>query len=202
MSGANASPARSASAIARSLRKRRSHKLMMNPKLIKSFVLGAMAAYGLAALVLLFAAKLGVLPVQADVVPSKLEARLLGSALHAAVARRASGGTNPIPATEENLMAGAKVYREMCSRCHGGSKEAENTYGRSFYPPAPQLPRTRTSYSDSEMFWIVKHGIRNTAMPAWGNLLSDEDIWQVVTLVENFDSLPNSVSAELLHHHR
>jgi mono/diheme cytochrome c family protein len=52
------------------------------------------------------------------------------------------------------------------------------------------------------MFWIVKHGIRNTAMPAWGNLLSDEDIWQVVTLVKNFDSLPDSVSAELLHHHR
>jgi hypothetical protein len=101
MSGANASPTRSASAIARSLRKRRSHKLIMNPKPIKSFVLGAMAAYGFAALVLLSAAKLGVLPVQADVVPNKLEARLLGSALHAAVARHASGGTIPMPLSEE-----------------------------------------------------------------------------------------------------
>jgi len=180
MSGANASPTG------------RSRKLMMNPKLIKSFVLGAMAAYGFAALVLLFAAKLGVLPVQADVVPSKLEAKLLGSALHAAVARHASGGTNPIPASHENLIAGAKVYREMCSRCHGGSRESDTTYGRSFYPPAPQFPLTRTSYSDSEMFWIVKHGIRNTAMPAWGNLLSDEEIWQVVPLIRTFDSIPDS----------
>jgi mono/diheme cytochrome c family protein len=163
----------------------------MIPKLVKPFVLGAIAAYGFAALVAISAANLGVLPVQADVVPSKLEARLLGSALHAAVARHASGGTNPMPASEENLIAGAKVYREMCARCHGGSKESENTYGQSFYPPAPQLPLTRTSYTDSEMFWIVKHGIRNTAMPAWSNLLSDKEIWQVVTLIRTFDSTPD-----------
>jgi mono/diheme cytochrome c family protein len=161
----------------------------MNFKLVKPLILGAMAAYGFAALVLIGAASLGVLPVQADVVPGKLEARLLGSALHAAVSRHASGETNPIPASEENLIAGAKVYREMCARCHGGSKESENTYGRSFYPPAPQLPLIRTSYTDSEMFWIVKHGIRNTAMPAWGNLLSDREIWQVVTLLRTFNSI-------------
>jgi len=47
------------------------------------------------------------------------------------------------------------------------------------------------------MFWIVKHGIRNTAMPAWGNLLSDDEIWRVVTLINRLDSLPDSVSAEL-----
>jgi mono/diheme cytochrome c family protein len=38
----------------------------------------------------------------------------------------------------------------------------------------------------------VKHGIRNTAMPAWGNLLSDEEIWQVVALIRTFDSIPDS----------
>jgi mono/diheme cytochrome c family protein len=163
----------------------------MNSKLIKPFVLGAIAAYGGAALVLLSSAKLGVLPVQADVAPSRLEAKLLGSALHAAVARHAPSGPNPMPSSEENLISGAKVYRDMCLRCHGGSRESDNSYGRSFYPPAPQLPLIRTSYTDSEMFWIVKHGIRNTAMPAWGNLLSDEEIWQVVTLLRKFDSLPD-----------
>ena len=161
----------------------------MNPKLIKPFVFGAIAAYGCASLALLSAAKLGLLPVQADVAPSTLEGRLLGSALHAAVSRHASGTSNPIPPSEENLVAGAKVYREMCARCHGGSRESDNGFGRSFYPPAPQLPLTGPSYTDSETFWIVKHGIRNTAMPAWRNLLSDEEIWQVVILLRRFDSL-------------
>jgi mono/diheme cytochrome c family protein len=163
----------------------------MNWKLIKPFILGAIAAYGFAAFVLLAAAKAGVLPVQADVAPSTLEASLLGAALHNAVARHAAGAPNPMPPSEESQIAGAKIYRELCARCHGGSRESDNTYGQSFYPPAPQLPLTRTTYTDSELFWIVKHGIRNTAMPAWGKLLSDEEIWQVVGLLRKFDSLPD-----------
>jgi len=173
----------------------------MNSKIIKSLVLGAISAYGFAALVLVFSVKLGVLPVRADVAPSRLEAAVLGAALHAAVARHAAGVANPMPASDENLMEGAKLYRQMCSRCHGLSRESDNSYGQSFYPPAPLLPLRGTSYSDAEMFWIVKHGIRNTAMPAWGNLLSDEEIWRVVTLIRNFDSLPDSATAELHGHH-
>ncbi len=110
----------------------------MNPKIMKSFVLGAITAYGFAALVLVSFAKLGILPVQADVAPSRLEASLLGSALRASVARHAPSGGNPIPASDENLIAGAKLYRQMCSRCHGLSRESGNTYGQSFYPPAPR----------------------------------------------------------------
>ena len=168
---------------------------------MKPFIFGAISAYGFAALVLASSAKLGVLPVQADVAPSRLEARVLGSALHAAVARHAPNGGNPMPASDENLMAGAKLYRQMCSRCHGLSKESDNGYGRSFYPPAPHLALNRPSYTGNQMFWIVKHGIRNTAMPAWGNLLSDDEIWRAVTLVRNLDSLPDSATLELLGHH-
>ena len=156
----------------------------MNPNTTKFFALGAISAYGFAALVLILSAKLGVLPVQADVAPSRLEAALLGSALRASVAHHASSSGNPIVPSGEQLVAGANLYRQMCSRCHGSSSESDNLYGRSFYPPAPNLLRTPPSYADNEMFWIVKHGIRNTAMPAWGNLLSDEDIWQVVTFVQ------------------
>jgi mono/diheme cytochrome c family protein len=47
------------------------------------------------------------------------------------------------------------------------------------------------SYTDGELFWIVKHGIRNTTMPAWGAFLSDQEIWQVITLLRKFDSLPD-----------
>ena len=117
----------------------------------------------------------------------------MGTALHAVVARRALSTANPVLPSEENLIEGARLYAQMCSRCHGLSKESDNSYGQSFYPPAPHLPLRRTSYSEPEVFWIVKHGIRNTAMPAWGNLLSDEDIWRVVTLIDKFGFLPDSV---------
>jgi mono/diheme cytochrome c family protein len=169
----------------------------MNMKIIKPFVVGAITAYGFAFIVLVSSARLGVLPVQADVAPSRLEASLLGSALHASVARHAPTAGNPVPASVENLIAGAKLYRQMCSRCHGVSKESDNSYGQSFYPPAPHLPLHRMSYTDGEMFWVVKHGIRNTAMPAWGNLLSDDEIWHIVTFVRKFDSPTDSVTLEL-----
>jgi mono/diheme cytochrome c family protein len=161
-------------------------------KFIKPFLLGVAAAYGIVLIVLFSVAMLGLAPVQADVAPSRLEARLLGSALHAAVARHASSDTNPMPPSEENLIAGATIYRQMCARCHGASKESDSTLGQSFYPPAPHLPLARLSYTDGELFWIVKHGIRNTAMPAWGAFLSDQEIWQVITQLRKFDSLPDS----------
>jgi mono/diheme cytochrome c family protein len=168
----------------------------MKQKVMKPFVLGAISAYGIVALFLVASARLGVLPVQADVAPGRLEATLLGSALHASVARHAPSGGNPMPASEENLMAGAKLYRQMCSRCHGVSKDSVSSYGQSFYPPAPQLSLHRTPYTDSELFWIVKHGIRNTAMPAWGSLLSDNEIWQTATYVGTLGALPDSIIPE------
>lgn len=173
----------------------------MKSNVTKPFVLGAISAYALVAIVLVSSATLGLVPVQADVAPSRLEAAVLGTALHAAVSRRAPSTGNPVLPSEQNLIQGAMLYAQMCSRCHGLSKESDNTYGQSFYPPAPHLPLRRTSYSETEMFWIVKHGIRNTAMPAWGNLLADEEIWRVVTLIGKFGSLPDSVTAELRGRH-
>ena|SRR5712672_42129 len=170
----------------------------MKKRIIKPFVLGAISAYGIVALFLVSSARLGVLPVQADVTPSRIETTLLGSALHAAVSRHAPNGGNPMPASKENLLAGEKLYRQMCSRCHGLSKDSVSSYGLSFYPPAPQLALHRTPYTESEMYWIVKHGIRNTGMPAWGNLLSDKEIWQAVTYVRSLDSVPDSNIPELL----
>jgi mono/diheme cytochrome c family protein len=173
----------------------------MNRKIVRPFILGAISAYIFAALVFVFSAKLGILPIQADVAPSRLEAAVLGAALRASVARHAPRGGNPVPSSDENLISGAKLYRQMCSRCHGVTKESDNSYGESFYPPAPHLPLRGTLYSDTEMFWIIKHGIRNTGMPAWRLHLSDQEIWQIVTLIKNFDSLPDSVTAELFRRH-
>ena len=160
------------------------------------FIIGAATAYGLAVVFLVFALRLGVLPVQADAVPSRLEASLLGSALHASVARHAPTGGNLQPSPETDSIMGATIYRQLCSRCHGLTGRSDNTYGKSFYPPAPNLAVSGTTFSEGEIFWIVKHGIRNTAMPAWGSLLTDEEIWRVAGVVRKFDSTRESESAQ------
>jgi len=132
--------------------------------------------------------KFGMVPVNADVPPSALENRFIPAVLRASVARRAEETGGPVAATDENLIAGREIYGEMCARCHGLPGKGPSVLGASFYPPAPQFAVQRSEYSDGQLFWIVKHGIRNTGMPAWGRLLSDEDIWQVVAALRNIES--------------
>jgi len=151
--------------------------------------LAAEAALGVAALYL------GLAPVAADQPPSALEARVLGVALRQAVLRRTSGAEEPPAPSEEDLASGREIYKEMCSRCHGEPGAPSSPLGSSFYPPAPLLPGHRSEWSERELFWIIKHGIRNTAMPAWGALLADDDIRQVAALVKRFGTVPVSGDA-------
>jgi mono/diheme cytochrome c family protein len=53
-----------------------------------------------------------------------------------------------------------------------------------------------SQYTDGQLFWLIKHGTRNTGMPAWGGMLSDKEIWQIVSLLKNSQDLPASVEAE------
>lgn len=133
----------------------------------------------------------GLAPVGADRPPSALEARVLGVALRQAVLRQTSGAEEPAAPSDEDLANGREIYGEMCSRCHGEPGAAASPLGSSFYPPAPLLPGRESRWSERELFWIIKHGIRNTAMPAWAALLTDDDIRQVAALVKRFDTVSN-----------
>ena len=142
----------------------------------------------------------GLVPINADVAPSSLERRILPLAVRASVARRSSEQhySAALP-TDDDLVAGADIYKGMCVQCHGQLDGRASVLGASFYPPAPQLPGHGTSYTDGEVFWIVKHGIRNTSMPAWRNLLSEQNIRQVAAFIKRMDSLPAAVEAEAKH---
>ena len=162
---------------------------------MRPFLTGAVAALLVEVSLGLIIIGSGAAPVSADHPPSALETRVLGMALRASVARNVAGESEPPPPSEDDLTAGAEIYTEMCARCHGGAADGANTLGASFYPPAPRLTERPSTYSERELFWIIKHGIRNTAMPAWGSLLSDEDIHDVAAVVKRFDDLPRPDSA-------
>ena len=162
-------------------------------KRIITVVVSTLAAQAVLALLVL---RLGLVPVSADVAPPRWETSLMGSALHASVSRHVKGPPIAVSATEENLIAGVRIYRDMCARCHGRTAAGPATLGASLYPPAPPLRGRRTGYTEAEVFWIVKRGIRNTGMPAFGRLLSDGDIGQLSALLERSDALPAAVEAE------
>ena len=157
---------------------------------MRRVLLGTVLTLALLSVSALAVVKLGLMPVSADGNHSRLEARVMPSVLHAAIAKQAPLQTNPVSLSEDNLKSGATTYKAMCARCHSTPQGNPSVYGQSFYPPAPQLSGGMSTYTESQLFWIIKHGIRNTGMPAWGSMLSDEEIWQIVNLLKNSQDLP------------
>jgi thiosulfate dehydrogenase len=160
---------------------------------IRGIIFGALAL----AAGLYVCTRWGFLDLRADQEPSALEKNIAGTAMDESTGRHAPKQKNPLQPTQENLLAGARLYRDKCSDCHGSPVNPTSDYGRSFYPRAPQFMKEAPDMPDHENFYIIKHGVRWTAMPAWGHLMTDSEIWQMVTLLSRFEKLPPEVTEEL-----
>ncbi len=75
-------------------------------------------------------------------------------------------------------------YNAACVTCHSAPGVPADPWMIN-YPPSPDLtdPAVVERWSDAELFWIIKHGIKDTAMIALGPTHQEEDIWGVAALV-------------------
>jgi cytochrome c553 len=74
------------------------------------------------------------------------------------------------------LVSAAGHFAAACALCHGAPGEQASPVMRASTPPAPDLAATAPTWSDAELFWIIKHGVKFTAMPAWPSLERDDEI--------------------------
>ena len=140
--------------------------------------------------------RFGYAEVRGDLPPSNWERALMFSAAHASVRRRAPELPNPISPTDENLIAGGKIYANEGGGCHGAAGKSDEI-GDSLYPPIPQFPVVGTTYTEAQIFWVAKHGIRFSGMFANGKWDSDEKLWTVAAYIKRIKSLPPRVQQEL-----
>lgn len=61
--------------------------------------------------------------------------------------------------------------------------------GRGLRPQPPPLADVVAEWSAAELFWIIKHGIRMTGMPAWGPTHGDEEVWAIVAFVQTLPTM-------------
>jgi len=163
---------------------------------MKNFVLGMLTAVVLLATVAFGYLRLGFVEVRGDLPASHLEDYLMRSAVHAAVRRNAPQLTNPVPATDDNLIAGGKQFLGECSGCHGTPGKSRK-YPSGLNPPVPQLPLVGTEYTEAQIFWVAKHGIRRSGMFSNGLWDSDEELWRLAAFVKRIQDLPPHVKEEL-----
>jgi thiosulfate dehydrogenase len=156
---------------------------------MKGFVLGIVTMLFVLVLGIVFAL-MGFVSMRADNPPSKMETKLAGRAMDASVARAAPKMANPISADEANLAAGARLYRDHCTLCHGDPAHPSASLAESLNPPAPQFMDDMADMPENQNFYILQHGIRWTAMPGWGKILSQQQTWQLVTFLSHLRDLP------------
>ena len=133
---------------------------------------------------------LGKFPIGADNPPGTIERWLANMAMDEYIDRNMPKQDNPIQANAQNLSAGARLYEQNCSYCHGGLVQRISPMRAKFNPPVPQILNHIPGDPDAHLFWAVKHGIRLSGMPSWAGILGDDQIWQVVTFVKHSANLP------------
>jgi len=125
--------------------------------------------------------------------PLPYERRITHIALDQRIARDKPDAPS-VQADETGFDAGAETYRDQCAVCHGFyGKPAK--IASHMYPRAPQLWQKHGSSSvvgvsddpPGETYWKVANGIRLTGMPAFKDVLSTTQIWQVTQLLANAD---------------
>jgi mono/diheme cytochrome c family protein len=160
---------------------------------VRNFILGVVITLVVIVLAAVAIASFGMMPTTADATPSAMESRLAMSALDASMEKHAPRIANPVPSTDDNLIAGMKIYTMNCSVCHGTLDEKPSLLEHSLYPPPPQIILAPLDDPEWHVYYAIRTGVRYTGMPAWNKALSDEDIWKVTAFLTRLEKLPPGV---------
>ncbi|HEX6364422.1 MAG TPA: c-type cytochrome [Albitalea sp.] len=160
---------------------------MKRPLLIVMLTLAGALAIGLAVAALVVLR--GLYDVGATTQHTQPVYTLLELTLKRAVRVRAADIVVPPLAEPDRVARGAACYRDHCAQCHGAPGVAPGPVGTSMQPlPGPLVDASRR-WHERELYWITRHGIRMSGMPAWGMRLADADLWAIVAFLSRLPDL-------------
>jgi len=114
---------------------------------------------------------------------------LLEQGMHYSVRHHARSVAVPALGDRAQVLHGAIVYRDNCAQCHGGPGFAPGNHGLSMQPvPGPLVDASR-HWKPRELYWITRHGIKMSGMPAWEFHLGEDDMWATVAFVLQLPTL-------------
>lgn len=161
---------------------------------MKQFLLGAASVIGVGALTGFSLIQSGSLDFAADTPHSTGLTKLIALAREQSIAKEAKNILPPSDfAVAERIRRGAGNYEAMCVDCHLSPGAEDSEIRKGLYPVPPNLSladaTSEESGSDGRRFWIIKHGIKGSGMPAWAKGgMDDEAIWDLTAFIK---ILPN-----------
>lgn len=130
----------------------------------------------------------GYFDVAADRPHSQLVFQLLETVRENSIAQGAKGIVVPELDDASLLISGGADYNEMCAGCHLRPGAPSSEIRDGLYPQPPDLTKTKRA-DPAQTFWIIKHGIKMSAMPAWGATHDDARIWAMVAFLQQLPRL-------------
>jgi len=85
------------------------------------------------------------------------------------------------------VWSGIYNYNAMCTGCHLTPGADETELSKGLYPKPPNL--TKDLVDPAHAFWVIKHGIKASGMPAWGKSMNDEYIWNMAAFLQELPTL-------------
>jgi mono/diheme cytochrome c family protein len=99
-----------------------------------------------------------------------------------------AGKTNPLGS--DAATAGKPIYDVQCASCHGAGGKGDGPAGQALTPPAANLIESVANFADDYLHYRIAEGGTmdpyNSSMPPFKNVLSDDEIWQVVSYINTF----------------
>ncbi len=136
----------------------------------------------------LFAAS-GVMPIKASSGHWPITEWFLNFSMSRSVSTHTLGMKAPDLSDEDLVLKGAGHYETGCFPCHGSPVLEHPRIARAMTPHPPYLPPVIHEWKREELFYIVKHGVKFTGMPAWPAQQRDDEVWAVVAFLEKLPEL-------------
>ncbi len=165
-------------------------------------IVATLAFLGIFAGIFIYA---GWVNVAADVPHEPYVFKVLEVAREQAIRRDASGLSVPADLSDpKRARRGSGNYDAMCVNCHLSPGQENSEIRRGMYPEPPNLthpePATDGVLQSRIRFWVIKHGIKASGMPAWSKGgVSDQAIWDLVAFLNCPPSLDATSYRQLVH---
>jgi cytochrome c553 len=100
-------------------------------------------------------------------------------------------------AAPSRVRIGAQHYAMVCANCHGGPGIGQSVVALSMSPRPQNLPKVVGQFTDAELYLIVAHGVKFSAMPSWATDTRDDEVWSMVSFLRQLPKLDANTYREM-----
>ncbi len=140
----------------------------------------------------------GIMPIAASSGHWPITEWFLQFAMRRSISTHSLGIETPPLDDPELLLKGATHYEIGCRPCHGSPELPLPRISAHMTPHPPDLRHRVDELQPRELFYVVKHGVKFTGMPAWPALQRDDEVWAVVAFLKRLTQLDGSAYRKLV----